>query len=347
MPKASPQATLQAVVALGSAPPSQACPFVAVARHVISSRTADEALLAVHAAHPELVVVRETFPREAALEFLQQLRTAAPGHPVVVLTDRPDVDEAIMFIRHGATDYVAATPVGDAMERVLRAARRSARPEGRPEYFAPECPADVPIVGRSEAMRQTLKTIALVAESGCNPALVVGETGTGKELAARAIHAIRGGSEDNFVAVNCAALNANLLESELFGHVKGAFTGADGPKKGLFELAGTGSILLDEVSEIPVELQAKLLRVLQDRTFRRVGGTETIPCRASILASSNRDLAAEVQAGRFRRDLYYRLAVFPVELPPLRTAGAATTCRCWPSISSRCVPFPAPAASRA
>jgi len=321
MPEALPKATLQAVVALGSAPRSPACPFETVAHEVISSRTADEALQAVRATRPELVVVRETFPREAALEFVRGIRLAAPGHPVVVLADRPDVDEAILFIRHGAMDYVAAKPTAEALDRVLRAARRSPLPAARPEYFAPECPAGVPMVGQSEGMRAALKTIALVAESGCNPALVVGETGTGKELAARAIHAVRGGSDDNFVAVNCAALNANLLESELFGHVKGAFTGADGPKKGLFELAGTGSIFLDEVSEIPVELQAKLLRVLQERTFRRVGGTETIPCRAGVIASSNRDLAAEAQAGRFRRDLYYRLAVFPLELPPLRSSG--------------------------
>jgi len=313
-----PKAALQTILVLGSTPQPQGWPFEAVAREVLSCRTAEEALQAVHAARPELVVVHETFPRNAALAFLQDIHRTASAPPVVVLAERPDVDEAILFVRHGAMDYVTANPTRATLERILRAARRPPEPEAHTKYFTPECPPGVPMVGRSKGMRKALKTITLVAESGCNPALVIGETGTGKELAARAIHAIRGGSNDNFVAVNCAALNANLLESELFGHVKGAFTGADGPKKGLFELAGTGSIFLDEVSEMPVELQAKLLRVLQERTFRRVGGTKTIPCRASILASSNRDLAAEVRAGRFRRDLYYRLAVFPIELPPLR-----------------------------
>jgi transcriptional regulator with PAS, ATPase and Fis domain len=163
-----------------------------------------------------------------------------------------------------------------------------------------------------------MELIKLVAASRCNPVLIVGETGTGKELAARAVHAWRHGNQARLVAINCAALTANLLESELFGHVKGAFTGADREKVGLFELAGEGSIFLDEVSEMDLGLQAKLLRVLQERTFRRVGGTIDVACQATVIASSNRDLMQEVEAGRFRRDLYYRLAVFPIHIPPLR-----------------------------
>jgi transcriptional regulator with GAF, ATPase, and Fis domain len=189
---------------------------------------------------------------------------------------------------------------------------------GCERFFAPECPRGVPIVGRSAALRKTLETISLVAESNTSPILIVGETGTGKELAAQAVHTLRAGQPDNFVAVNCATLTANLLESELFGHVKGAFTGADQEKAGLFELAGVGTIFLDEISEMPSNLQAKLLRVLQERRFRKVGGTKTIACRATIIASSNRDLAKESRAGAFRHDLYYRLAVLPIEMPPLR-----------------------------
>ncbi|MFW6065792.1 MAG: sigma-54 interaction domain-containing protein, partial [Planctomycetota bacterium] len=150
------------------------------------------------------------------------------------------------------------------------------------------------------------------------PVLIMGETGTGKELAARAVHAWRCGEDEPFVAVNCAALTANLLESELFGHVRGAFTGADKDKTGLFELAGGGVILLDEISEMPVALQAKLLRVLQEHSFRKVGGTKDITFEGTVVASSNRDLPQEVEKGRFRRDLYYRLAVFPINLPALR-----------------------------
>jgi transcriptional regulator with PAS, ATPase and Fis domain len=163
--------------------------------------------------------------------------------------------------------------------------------------------------------------IRLVAKSSCNPILIVGETGTGKELAARAVHILRHGSDTKFVAINCAALTANLLESELFGHVKGSFTSADREKTGLLELAETGSIFLDEISEMPLELQAKLLRVLQEKTFRKVGGLKDISCKATIIASSNRNLFKEVEKGKFRRDLYYRLTICPITLAPLRSSN--------------------------
>lgn len=202
-----------------------------------------------------------------------------------------------------------------------RPAQQPDNPAGGPyrRFFCEHCPPDVPMVGHSEGMVETLKTIRMVAESNCNPVLLVGETGTGKELAARAVHAWRHGREGRFVAVNCAALTANLLESELFGHVKGAFTGADKDKTGLFELAGEGTLFLDEITEMPLELQAKLLRVLQERTFRKVGGTRDIHCKATVIATSNRDLEKEINEGTFRRDLYYRLAVFPIQLPPLQS----------------------------
>ncbi len=195
------------------------------------------------------------------------------------------------------------------------------RPKNWGEYFCPDCPAGVPLVGKSYEMRKTLETIRRVAQSRCNPVLIVGESGTGKELAARAVHAWRGGNEENFVAINCAALTANLLESELFGHVRGSFTGADREKTGLFAAAGEGTIFLDEISEMPMGLQAKLLRVLQERKFRKVGGTRDISCRATVITSSNQDLLAGVRHNRFRKDLYYRLAVFPIHMPTLRSAG--------------------------
>jgi transcriptional regulator with PAS, ATPase and Fis domain len=165
-----------------------------------------------------------------------------------------------------------------------------------------------------------LKMTRLVAVSRCNPILIVGETGTGKELVARAVHDIRSKGE-NFVALNCAALTAALLESELFGHVKGSFTSADRDKTGLLELAGSGTLFLDEISEMPPDLQAKLLRVIQEKEFRKVGGNETIRCKATIIVSSNRNLHQEVEANRFRSDLYYRLNIFPIMIEPLRSQG--------------------------
>ena len=177
------------------------------------------------------------------------------------------------------------------------------------------------VLGHSEGMTRVWDTLRVLAGSRCNPILILGETGTGKEVAAKVVHHWRGLDEQPFVAVNCASLSAGLLESELFGHVRGSFTGADREKAGLFELAGEGSIYLDEISEMPLELQAKLLRVLQDGRFRRVGGSTDISCKATVIASSNRPLAQEAAAGKFRRDLYYRLAVFPVTIPPLQSAA--------------------------
>lgn len=187
----------------------------------------------------------------------------------------------------------------------------------REVFFSHLCPSSVALAGKSTSTLETLETIEMVSRSGCNPVLIVGPTGTGKELAAQAVHAYRHGPEETFVAINCAALTASLLESELFGHVRGSFTGADRDKTGLFEAAGEGTIFLDEISEMPLELQAKLLRVLQERRFRKVGGTKDISCKATVIASSNRDLLEEVDANRFRKDLYYRLAVFPIRLHAL------------------------------
>lgn len=186
------------------------------------------------------------------------------------------------------------------------------------DYFLDEHATLVRMVGRSKAVGYTLKMIKLVAQSQCNPVLVLGETGTGKEVAAQAIHDLRHRNKP-FVAVNCAALTANLLESELFGHVKGSFTGADRDKTGLLQLAESGTLFLDEITEMPLELQAKLLRVLQERTFRKVGGIKDLTCKATIIASSNRNLKKEVTEKRFRQDLYYRLNICPIVMAPLRS----------------------------
>ncbi|HRV20184.1 MAG TPA: sigma-54 dependent transcriptional regulator, partial [Anaerohalosphaeraceae bacterium] len=186
--------------------------------------------------------------------------------------------------------------------------------------------ASAGLAGKSPAVLYALKMIKVVGSSACNPILITGEMGTGKELAAYAIHLQRSPGRD-MIAVNCASLNANLLESELFGHEKGAFTSADREKIGLLEMAGDGSIFLDEISEMPLDLQAKLLRVIQEKKFRRVGGTREIVCRATIIASSNRDLRQEASNGRFRADLYHRLCIFPIHLSPLRSPSRRSDIR--------------------
>jgi two-component system response regulator HydG len=266
----------------------------------------------------DLVVVHDAVGRRGVLDALAEARAALPATPVVILSDEPSVPAATEFVRAGAADYVCGPLEGDHLEALLKHVVPAGRGE-QAEYFCDFCPPGVRIVGRSDGLTSALETLQLVAASGCNPVLVLGETGSGKELLARGLHAFRCRQEDPFVAVNCAALTASLLESELFGHVKGAFTGAERDKAGLFETAGSGTIFLDEISEMPAELQAKLLRTLQERTFRRIGGTREQLCKANIVASSNRDLLAEVNDGRFRKDLYYRLAVFPIRMPSLRS----------------------------
>ena len=271
-------------------------------------------------AAPELVVVLEDVPTSEAVAFVEKAAVCQPGTHVVVLARRPAVRLAVQFGRAGVGDYRSAPLDADALGEIVQAARQPVRGDERRRFFCDACAPGVAMAGRSEGIAQALSNLRRVARSRCRIILITGETGTGKELAARAVHAWRGGDEAHFVAVNCAALTANLLESELFGHVKGAFTSADRDKVGLLELAGSGTVFLDEISEMPLDLQAKLLRVLQERSFRRVGGTRALRCEATIIATSNRDLPAEVQAGRFRNDLYYRLAVFPVTLLPLRSA---------------------------
>ena len=305
-------------------------------REVFGADDLTDALDIVKTVSPNLILFDHRFNPSHIRKFLNKADKKIAVVPVVAV-GRDDSDTRLSdeFIRMGACDYLQGKQDYDRLEQIICRIKdnlRTTDPGARDEkgslesgsgqstsrFFAESLAASVSMVGKSAAIINTLKMTKLVAGSRCNPILIVGETGTGKEVVARAIHTLRHPNEQ-FVAVNCAALTANLLESELFGHVKGSFTGADREKTGLLELAGSGTLLLDEISEMPIDLQAKLLRVLQEKSFRKVGGVKNIVCKASIMASSNRNLNDEVKANRFRRDLYYRLNVGPITLAPLRS----------------------------
>jgi len=270
---------------------------------------------------PDLVLFDESFNPVDVRNFVAAAELCSVDVAVVVVCHE-EIDEQLSdkFRQSGALGCISAEADAKQLKEVLSLSEDGCKTTGtdNAEYFLEDFAASVLMVGKSKAMRHTQKMLNLVAKSNCNPVLIVGETGTGKEIAAKAIHHIRHPKE-NFVAINCAALTANLLESELFGHAKGSFTSADKEKTGLLEVAGQGTVFLDEISETPLDLQAKLLRVLQEKTFRKVGGLSDIQCKATIIASSNRDLRKEVEANRFRRDLYYRLNICPVTIAPLKT----------------------------
>jgi len=291
-------------------------------KHAARLFAADDAADLWHmldSADPDLVLVDSKINHVELCDLLRRCVEESPRTPVIVVDHEQTCSRSDHYITLGARSVISGKHECSSLSEVIDSlCDTAAKPDADLGFFAEECPSCVSIVGRSPAIARTLRMIRLVANSSCNPVLIVGETGTGKELAARAVHIMRHGADKKFVAVNCAALTANLLESELFGHVKGSFTSADREKTGLLELAGSGSIFLDEISEMALELQAKLLRVLQEKTFRKVGGVHDITCKATVIASSNRNLLEEVEKGKFRRDLYYRLSICPIYIAPLR-----------------------------
>jgi two-component system response regulator FlrC len=266
----------------------------------------------------DLVITDLKMPHVDGMAVLKKVRTEQPEVEVIVLTAHGSVDNAVEAMKAGAFDYLQK-PLGgpDELRLVANRAierRRLIDARARAEHATSELP---PLTYGDPAMAPVVTAIEKVARTTAS-VLLLGETGTGKEVAARTIHAKseRGGGP--FMAVNCAALAETLLESELFGHERGAFTGASERRRGRIELADGGSFFLDEVGELKAELQAKLLRVIQDRKFERLGGTRTIESDVRWIAATNRDLRDMMTAGRFREDLYHRLAVFPIRMPALR-----------------------------
>ncbi|MDP2808804.1 MAG: sigma-54 dependent transcriptional regulator [Rhodocyclaceae bacterium] len=237
------------------------------------------------------------------LQLLAGIRARHPGLPVLLMTAFGDVDKAVAAMRGGACDFMLKPFESKALlEQIAR-------------YATPPQPAG--IIAADPRIREVLLLASRVARTDAT-VLLTGESGTGKEVFARYLHDQSARAKGPFVAINCAAIPDNLLEATLFGHEKGAYTGAQTAQAGKFEQAGGGTLLLDEISEMPIALQAKLLRVLQEREVERVGGRKPVPVDIRVLATSNRDMAGEVKSGRFREDLYYRLNVFPLDIPALR-----------------------------
>jgi len=268
----------------------------------------------------DLVVTDLKMPVMDGLEVLRQVRSGFPGVNVIVMTAYATVETAVTALKSGAIDYIMKPFTPDEIEVVAQKAVEHGRLEEENRYLRSELKELYnfeEMVGTGAAMRAVYDQIRKVAPTRAT-VLIYGETGTGKELVARAIHYTSPRRNKPFIKVNCAALSAGLLESELFGHEKGSFTGAFRRKIGRFELANEGTLLLDEISEMNADLQAKLLRVLQEREFERVGGTTPIGVDTRIVSTTNRDLCHAVESGRFREDLFFRLNVVPVHLPPLR-----------------------------
>ncbi|HXH06055.1 MAG TPA: sigma-54 dependent transcriptional regulator [Vicinamibacterales bacterium] len=251
------------------------------------------------------------------LDVLRAFKRAHPAGQVLLISGFGTLETAIEAVRAGAFDYISKPfDIGQVKATVARALEQAARAATGHDP-APAVAAPQGLIGRTAPMLEVYKQIARATDSAA-PVLIVGESGTGKELVARAIHAHGPRAREPFVAVNCGAIAESLLESELFGHMRGAFTGAVADTKGLFEQAGRGTVFLDEIAETSPALQVKLLRVLEEGEVRPVGGGRTVPVHARVIAATNADLDGAVAAGRFRQDLYFRLSVIVIRVPPLR-----------------------------
>ncbi|MEM1158147.1 MAG: sigma-54 dependent transcriptional regulator [Verrucomicrobiota bacterium] len=288
---------------------------------VSSARQAEEAL---EKEEFDLVLSDIRLEGESGMDFLKGVRKAHPDLPLMIMTGFGTLDSAVEAIRLGVFEYLIKPIEPDFLQITLQRLETSLTLKEENTYLREG--TDMPEAsegfywGESPAMQQVLKTIQKIGKTDAT-VLIRGESGTGKEVVARALYQQGKRNDQPFIRVNCAAIPETLLESEFFGHEKGAFTGANRRRKGRFELADEGTLLLDEISEITPDLQVKLLRAVQEREFERVGGNQTIQVDVNIIATTNRKLEDDVKSGRFREDLYYRLNVVPIHLPPLRERG--------------------------
>ncbi|MHB8110802.1 MAG: sigma-54-dependent transcriptional regulator [Syntrophorhabdaceae bacterium] len=277
-----------------------------------------ECLRLINEINPQVIVLDIRLPDANGLDILRQVKGKKNPPHVIIITAFHDMETTIRAMKFGAFEYIPKPIDVDDLEAAIKRAvdLTKARPGGLiagPQREFEEWD----IIGKTREMKEIFKTIGILSGNRIT-VLIEGETGTGKELVARAIHYHSPFKNEPFIAVNCGAIVDTLLESELFGHERGAFTGAVSTKKGKFELAANGTILLDEIGEIPLELQTKLLRILQQKEFQRVGSERSIQSNARVIAATNRDLAAMVKEGKFREDFFYRLNVAAIKVPPLR-----------------------------
>ncbi|WP_442900213.1 sigma-54-dependent transcriptional regulator [Geoalkalibacter sp.] len=268
----------------------------------------------------DLIISDIKMPRVGGFELLRHVRETSPDTVMIMITAFSSTEEAVEAMKQGAYDYITKPFKNEEIRIIVRNAleRRTLRQESRRHQAEGARRQSLGgLIGQSRCMQELYDLIEKVAATRAN-VLITGESGTGKEVVAKAIHYNSDRRDMPFIPINCGAIPENLLESELFGHEKGSFTGAISQKQGLFEVANLGTLFLDEIGELPPMMQVKLLRVIQEREFRRVGGTKNIRCDVRVIAATNKDLEVEVKSGAFREDLFYRLNVIRIELPPLR-----------------------------
>ncbi|MFQ5719175.1 MAG: sigma-54-dependent transcriptional regulator [Acidobacteriota bacterium] len=288
--------------------------------HVVLADGADAAMESIRTDPPAVVLLDVWMPGKDGLAILPEIRAAAPTAVVVMISGHGTIETAIKATRLGAFDFVEKPLSLEKILVTVRNAVRQSRLLVKQRILSRQLAGDEELIGEHAQIRALRKQILRAAPSAAR-VLIYGENGTGKELVARMIHRHSPRAGEAFIDVNCAAIPEELIESELFGHVRGAFTGATETKKGKFELADDGTLFLDEVADMSLKVQAKVLRVLQEQTFEPVGGSRRVTVDVRVIAATNKDLEQEIQEGRFREDLYFRLNVLPIVVPPLRTRG--------------------------
>jgi DNA-binding NtrC family response regulator len=289
---------------------------------VVTVDSAEKGLEIIAEETPDLVLLDNRLPEMTGLEMLGKLNVPDGGFMVIMITAHGMVETAVKAMKLGAYDYISKPFNLDEITFVIRKALEAGSLRKQVRRLRQECRGRVDtIIGECEDMMKVKDLILKISRSDATTVLIQGDSGTGKELVAKAIHYNSARADKPFMAINCAALPVTLLESELMGHEKGAFTDAKAAKKGLFELADGGTVFLDEIGDMDMSMQAKLLRMLEEKTFKRVGGVKDIKVDVRVISATNQDLAKAMNEGKFRKDLYFRLQVVPIYLPPLKDRG--------------------------